>query len=319
MGGVVTSAVIRILYRETSPADAVARRVVAHGAVGKVAVVAAHLAPGVAAYLLLHHAREALSRVLQIDQATVQVGLIMTSIMIGMGAAAVVAPWLIDRLPRRDVIALLGLTRVDPLGLLLAFPLAGAVLVAPTERLYENAFSAWLQDGWLGLPPWHFQRTAAFTEISPWVAAVALLANILGEELWFRAYLYPKLTFLRGWTWPMAALLFIAYHVFEAPVAGFPRWPGPDRLVRAAARPVVMRDAARAAPGSPVGPPVRTGWSFGPRLSGLQPVREPEASGPVGRSRTSSLPSEASQPRRLSTSDGSQLVAVRLARTMMLA
>ena len=114
---------------------------------------------------------------------------------------------------------MLGLARLDPVGLLIAFALAGAVLLAPTERLYESAFSAWLQDGWLALPPWHFQRTAAFTEISPSVAAVAVLANILGEELWFRAYLYPKLAFLGGWTWPVAALLFIAYHVFEAPVA----------------------------------------------------------------------------------------------------
>jgi len=206
------------VYRQRTPADRIAERVVAGSAAAKLAVVTAHLAPGVVAYLLLHHAREPISRTLRIGEATAQVGIIMTSIMIALGGAALLAPRLVDRLPRRDVIAMLGLTRVDPAGLLIACVFAGVVLLAPTEWLYEDAFGAWLQGSWLALPSWHFQRTAAFSEIPPAVAAVALLANIVGEELWFRAYLYPKLAFLGGWTWPVAGLLFIAYHVFQAPV-----------------------------------------------------------------------------------------------------
>ena len=209
---------VRAVYRQRSPADRIAERVVAVSAAAKLAVVTAHLAPGVVAYLLLHHAREPISRTLRIGEATAQVGIIMTSIMIALGGAALLAPRLVDRLPRRDVIAMLGLTRVDPAGLLIACVFAGVVLLAPTEWLYEDAFGAWLQGSWLALPSWHFQRTAAFSEIPPAVAAVALLANIVGEELWFRAYLYPKLAFLGGWTWPVAGLLFIAYHVFQAPV-----------------------------------------------------------------------------------------------------
>ena len=88
----MTSAVIQSLYRETSPADAVARRVVAQCAVAKVAVVATHLAPGVVAYLLLHYAREPISRTLDIDQGTAQVGVIMTSIMMGMGRPLLLLP-----------------------------------------------------------------------------------------------------------------------------------------------------------------------------------------------------------------------------------
>ncbi len=76
-----------------------------------------------------------------------------------------------------------------------------------------------LENSWLALPPWHFQRTSAFGELRPSVAAIALAANILGEELCFRGYLQPKLAFLRGWTWPVAGLLFTAYHMFQAPVA----------------------------------------------------------------------------------------------------
>ena len=213
------TALIRSAYRSSAPADAVACRVVARSSSAKLAVVAAHLIPAVAALVLPHHAREPISRALGVGQAAAQVGVIMTSIMVTLVAAALVAPRLVDRLPDRDVITLLGLTRVDRGGLLIASLFAAVVWLVPTEQLYEDAFSGWLQDSWLGLPAWHFQRTAAFGEIPPWVAAVALLANLMGEELWFRGYLYPKLTFLAGWTWPVAGVLFVAYHVFQAPVA----------------------------------------------------------------------------------------------------
>ena len=103
--------------------------------------------------------------------------------------------------------------------MLLAGGLAVAVLLAPTERLYEDAVRTWLQNSWLGLPAWHFQRTDAFGQLPEAVAAFALLTNIVGEELWFRGYLYAKLSFLGRWTWPTASLLFTAYHIFQAPVA----------------------------------------------------------------------------------------------------
>lgn len=75
----------------------------------------------------------------------------MTSIMIALGGVALLAPRLVDRLPRRDVIAMVGLTRVDPAGLLIACVFAGVVLLTPNEWLYEDAFGAWLQGSWLAL------------------------------------------------------------------------------------------------------------------------------------------------------------------------
>lgn len=148
------------MYRQPFAADQIARRVVAGSGAEKLAVVAAHLAPGVVAYLLLHYGREALSRTLRISEVTAQVGIIMTSVMITLGGAALLAPRFVDRLPRRDVTLMLGLTRVDPVGLAIACAFAAVVLLAPTERLYEDALGAWLQESWLALPPWHFQRTA---------------------------------------------------------------------------------------------------------------------------------------------------------------
>ena len=47
----------------------------------------------------------------------------------------------------------------------------------------------------------------------------ALIANVVGEELWFRGYLQDKLRFSGSLSWVGAGLLFTLYHVFEAPVA----------------------------------------------------------------------------------------------------
>ena len=210
---------VQAVYRQRIPADRIAEVVVPRSATARLTVVGLHLLPGVVALLLLHHARQPISRILRITEAAAQIGVIMTGIMITLGGAALLLPWLVDRLSLRDVIALLGLTRVDLTGLLLACVFAAAVLLAPTERLYEDELRSWLQGTWLGLPTWHFQAIDGFAQIPPLLAAVALVANIVGEELWFRGYLFRKLAFLGSWTWLIAGLLFIAYHIFEAPVA----------------------------------------------------------------------------------------------------
>lgn len=51
-----------------------------------------------------------------------------------------------------------------------------------------------------------------------WFAGAALVCNVVGEELWFRGYLQPKLSVLDRWTWLAGGTLFTAYHVFEAPL-----------------------------------------------------------------------------------------------------
>ena len=207
-----------MLKRRDSPADLYAVRVRATTPLAKAGTVALHLAPGVVAYLLLHLARRPLSDALGLSENSVQL-VVMTGIMLLLAVGALLGPIALHGLSAADTVDFLGLRRLDLTGLVLAAALAAVLLILPTDQWYADSASASLQRiEWLDLDAWHFQRSDAFLAVPGWLAGTALLCNLVGEELWFRGYLQPKLSFLGRWTWVAGGILFTAYHVFEAPL-----------------------------------------------------------------------------------------------------
>jgi membrane protease YdiL (CAAX protease family) len=47
------------------------------------------------------------------------------------------------------------------------------------------------------------------------VMSVTLLLNILAEEIYFRAWLLPKMSSLGEWSWIINGLFFAMYHIFQ--------------------------------------------------------------------------------------------------------
>ncbi len=188
--------------------------------VARAAVVALHLLPGVLAYVLLRTAREPLQRELGITSAEAQIGVIMTGVMLLMGAATFGFAKAVDGRSPGHALRLVGARGVDPRGLVAAVAIWLVVVAVPLIVDYEDAVRSLVEGvDWLALPSWHFQATDGFQQLPPLLGVFALAANLLCEELWFRGYLQDKLRFLGRLGWVAAGLLFILYHVFEAPVA----------------------------------------------------------------------------------------------------
>lgn len=186
----------------------------------RVFVVALHLLPGVLAYLLLRIGREPLQSLLGISSAEAQIGIIMTGVMLLMGVATLLCAKTIDGFGPGEALRAAGFTRFDSVAVVVAAAIWLAVIAIPSIFDYEDKLRAVIEGiDWLALPPWHFQRTDGFRQLPPLLAAFALSANLVCEEVWFRGYLQDKLEFFGRFSWVVAGLLFILYHVFEAPVA----------------------------------------------------------------------------------------------------
>ena len=186
----------------------------------RLCVVALHLLPGILAYGLLRTVREPLQDLLGISSVEVQIGIIMTGVMLLMGAATFVFARVLDGLTPRDALRRTGVTSFDPVGVLVALAIWLVVLAVPAIVGYEDDLRSLVEGvDWLALPNWHFQANDGFRQLPPILGAVALAANLVCEELWFRGYLQDKLQFIGRFSWLVAGLLFILYHVFEAPIA----------------------------------------------------------------------------------------------------
>ena len=189
-------------------------------AAARASVVVLHLVPGIVAYVLLRTVREPLQHLLGLTSAEAQIGVIMTGVMLLMAAATFACARLVDGLGARRALHATGVTRFDPMAIVLAAAIWLGVLAASSLLGYEHDVRAAVERvDWLALPSWHFQRIDGFTELAPLIAGFALLANVVCEELWFRGYLQDKLAFLGPLSWVGGGLLFTLYHVFEAPVA----------------------------------------------------------------------------------------------------
>ena len=220
----------RRAVRKTGPARAFAsldrpRHRQPQSALGRLAVILGHLVPGVAAYWLLRSARETLER-WGLSSAEAQIGVIMTGVMLSMGVATFVLTRQFDGLGLRDTLRLTGLARFDAVAILHAVGLWALVLAVPRVLGYEDDLRSLVESaGWLALPSWHFQLIDGFRRLSVPVGALAITANLICEELWFRGYLQDKLGFLGRSSWIAAGLLFTLYHVFEASIV-YPNFLG---------------------------------------------------------------------------------------------
>ncbi|MDP9005869.1 MAG: hypothetical protein M3N15_02985 [Actinomycetota bacterium] len=167
--------------------------------VARAGVVALHVAPGLLAYALLRIAREPLQAALGITSAEVQIGVIMTGVMVGMAAATFASSRLLDGLGPRQALRLVAADRLDAVGLLLAVVIWVGVLAVSSILDFEEDLRVLVEHvDWLALPEWHFQRIDGFLQLPPVLGGFALMANVVGEELWFRGYLQDKLRFSGG-------------------------------------------------------------------------------------------------------------------------
>lgn len=186
----------------------------------RISVVILYLAPGLLAYALLRFARQPLQRGLGLTSAEAQIGVIMTGVMLLMGASTLVCARALDGLCPRDALRVIGFNRFDRVGILVAVVIWLAVVATSSLLPYEEDLRDLVESvDWLALPSWHFQRTDGFRQLPLVLGGFALVANVVCEEVWFRAYLQDKLRFLGRPSWVVAGLLFSLYHVFEAPVA----------------------------------------------------------------------------------------------------
>ena len=158
---------------------------------------AAHLAPGLVAYVLLRVAREPLQRSLGLTSAEALIGVVMTAVMLAMGVAAFVCARFLDGLGPRLALRLVGAKRIDWAGIVLALVMWLVVVAVSAVLRYEEDLRALVEEvDWLALPPWHFQHIDGFQQLPVAVGGFALVANVVCEELLFRGYLQDKLGFL---------------------------------------------------------------------------------------------------------------------------
>ena len=215
--------------------------------IGRLAIVALHLVPGVVAYALLHLARRPLSEALGVSEATAQIGM-MTAVMFSMAVTAFLIPVKAERRSLPETVGVIGLRRWDPGGLILAGVFALVLLVLPTERWYEQGLAEWLQGiELLDLDRWHFQETGAFLEVPALVRrrrpisqhrrGGAVVSRLPPAE----AVPPPLMGVARG-----RAVVYGLPHLRGA--HGLPQVPGwsrAGRTVRTSARHMVMHDVAR--------------------------------------------------------------------------
>jgi membrane protease YdiL (CAAX protease family) len=106
--------------------------------------------------------------------------------------------------------------------------LLGVVVGTAGLLAYESlqGVTVWVLGLWpFGVPAWapSFSADAAFLGVSladnRWLIAVFIaifLANVVGEELWWRGYLLPRQASAMGqWAWVANGLLWSLFHIFH--------------------------------------------------------------------------------------------------------
>jgi membrane protease YdiL (CAAX protease family) len=127
----------------------------------------------------------------------------------------------VDKLSLGEIVAFLGLNRVDRRGLFLVLPVY-FVFFALASLPYLN-FVAPLIENWtksitlFRIPSDSiFQDTPEAMYSIPPIALLFLgIGNFLGEELYFRGYLMKKSAFLGRLNWIVGSILFALYHLWR--------------------------------------------------------------------------------------------------------
>ena len=185
----------------------------------KVFFILIHLVPGLLGYLAIHYLRLPLMDLTGLPSKDVQ-WLVILVLGIGwMIGLPVFFLMRVDKLSFREALRFLGFGKVDWRGILLVMPVLTILILIPAAPfvkyvhpvLFEklNAIPA------LNIPDWHI--THEFYKFPLSQLVVVLIANYLGEEIYFRGYLMKKIGFFGAWTWLASNVLFELYHIHQAP------------------------------------------------------------------------------------------------------
>jgi uncharacterized protein len=182
--------------------------------------IAMHIIPGFGAYLGMYVFREDLIAITGLSSKYV-VALTLLTMAFGWHIGGVFA-WLrwIDKLSLHDSLSYLGLNRWDWKGMLVIVPLACLfyslvslpydAFITPTLRNAINAIPAF------HIYDWHIQKTGYFN-FPLLLIILSFVGAHLGEEIYFRGFLLQKISHVR-FNWMINAVLFMCYHVWQAPV-----------------------------------------------------------------------------------------------------
>jgi hypothetical protein len=135
---------------------------------------------------------------------------------------------IVEKLTFRQMIGELGLNRFSWKNMLLAvlvtIPFALFYILLWKPLVWEPGFK--LLDGipFFHIPDWHWQKIGIENAIETLPKTVfipafvtLLIANHLGEEIFFRGFLFKRTEpFFGRWTFAAAGLLFILHHTFQA-------------------------------------------------------------------------------------------------------
>jgi uncharacterized protein len=132
-----------------------------------------------------------------------------------------------DRLSFRQSLSFLGLDRIDLRGLLLVLPIFCAVFALVSVPYMQFVWRP-LHDVCQGVPLFHIPGWSifggdprGFYAFPAFALLLLFIGNFLGEELYFRAYLMKKSSFLGRANWVVNSLLFALYHLWQIPQT----WP----------------------------------------------------------------------------------------------
>ena len=177
-----------------------------------------HLIPGVLGYVALFYLREPVMHLTSLSSKNTQ-WLFVITIGIGWMILLPFVTLYVEKLTPRQALHFLGLAKLDWKGILVVMPLVTvlALIRAAPFVLYVHPvlYQALNSIPALHIPDWHL--THEFYDFPFWQLLEVLVANYLGEEIYFRGYLMKKIGFFRGWTWVISNALFELYHVHQAP------------------------------------------------------------------------------------------------------
>jgi membrane protease YdiL (CAAX protease family) len=126
-----------------------------------------------------------------------------------------------DKLSPREILAFLGLNRVDWRGLFLVLPvffILFAVISIPYIKFVVPIIEGWTQAiPFFRIPGYSiFQDTPENLYSFPPLALLILgIGNFFGEEIYFRGYLMKKTAFLGKINWIVNSVLFALYHLWQ--------------------------------------------------------------------------------------------------------
>lgn len=214
------SALSRFVSRNDPTYDHLVATHRAHTQKARLFYLALHLIPGIGAYIGLFYLREPLIAMTGWSNRTAQIAMLLVMalgwhLLVPFG----ILRW-VDRLTFSESLIFLGLHRLDWKGLLTVVPLATAIFtlisIPYMAFIHPPLFQLLNSLPFITMQEWHIYNIGYYELAWP-LLVVVFVANFLGEELYFRGFLLPKISGIKG-DWMISNLLFELYHVWQAPL-----------------------------------------------------------------------------------------------------